>query len=90
MNEKSPPCLCQDPGEYLKLPLGAPSANVSLEVDDQGATSRCNVTFGQQEAYSLILHPSPAGIRCRLVSERETQKLDNQKKTTTKKTCMAD
>uniref|UniRef100_A0A3Q2XA75 Solute carrier family 15 member 2 n=1 Tax=Hippocampus comes TaxID=109280 RepID=A0A3Q2XA75_HIPCM len=59
----------QDPGEYLKLPLGAPSTNVSLEVDYEGTASRCNVTFGQQEAYSLILHPSRAGIRCRLVSE---------------------
>ncbi|XP_019731123.1 solute carrier family 15 member 2 [Hippocampus comes] len=59
----------QDPGEYLKLPLGAPSTNVSLEVDYEGTASRCNVTFGQQEAYSLILHPSRAGIRCRLVND---------------------
>ncbi|XP_037096164.1 solute carrier family 15 member 2 [Syngnathus acus] len=59
----------QDPGEYLTLPLEAPSTNVSLEVLSEGAVSHCNVTFDQQGAYSLILHPSDSGIRCKLVKD---------------------
>ncbi|XP_061697905.1 solute carrier family 15 member 2 isoform X2 [Syngnathoides biaculeatus] len=59
----------QDPPEYLTLPLGAPRINMTLAVHHEGVVTDCNVTFGQQEAYSLILHPSDAGIRCKLVED---------------------
>ncbi|XP_057707735.1 solute carrier family 15 member 2 isoform X1 [Corythoichthys intestinalis] len=59
----------QDPQEYLTLPLGAPSINMSLEVHYKGAASRCNVTFAQHKAYSLILHPTNAGIGCKMVKD---------------------
>ncbi|XP_061548472.1 solute carrier family 15 member 2 [Phycodurus eques] len=59
----------QDPPEYQTLPLGAPRINMTLAVHHEGAVTNCNVTFGQQKAYSLILHPADAGIRCRLVED---------------------
>ncbi|XP_077583787.1 solute carrier family 15 member 2 [Stigmatopora nigra] len=63
----------QDPQQYLALPLGAPSVNMSLEVNYNGTASRCNVTFNQQEAYSLILQPTNFGIGCKLVKDHITK-----------------
>nr|XP_057937876.1 solute carrier family 15 member 2 isoform X1 [Doryrhamphus excisus] len=59
----------QDPPQYVTLPLGAPSSNISIDVRSSGSSSACDVTFVQQEAYSLILHPSTNGILCSLVKD---------------------
>ncbi|XP_054636226.1 solute carrier family 15 member 2-like isoform X1 [Dunckerocampus dactyliophorus] len=59
----------QDPPQYVTLPLGAPSSNISIDISFNGASSACDVTFAQQEAYSLILHPLANGVQCSLVHD---------------------
>uniref|UniRef100_A0A3B4UC33 Solute carrier family 15 member 2 n=1 Tax=Seriola dumerili TaxID=41447 RepID=A0A3B4UC33_SERDU len=69
---------CQDPPEYETLPLGASSKELIIEVTLDGTTSRCNQTFEQEMAYSLILYPESKEIRCKLVSAPENWFLNTQ------------
>ncbi|XP_061923370.1 solute carrier family 15 member 2-like [Entelurus aequoreus] len=59
----------QDSAHYLTLPLGAPSSTLRIHVRRDGSSSECDVTFAQQEAYSLILRPSANGTACSLVHD---------------------
>ncbi|KAM9850610.1 solute carrier family 15 member 2 [Aulostomus maculatus] len=59
----------QDPPQYETLPLDASSKDLQIGVTVDGKTSECHQTFVQQEAYSLILHPSTAGVQCKLVED---------------------
>ncbi|XP_023260256.1 solute carrier family 15 member 2-like [Seriola lalandi dorsalis] len=64
------PIRCrQDPPEYETLPLGASSKELIIEVTLDGTTSRCNLMFEQEMAYSLILYPESKEIRCKLVKD---------------------
>ncbi|XP_056145064.1 solute carrier family 15 member 2 [Lampris incognitus] len=61
----------QDPPEYLRLPLGAASKEVKLNVSYKGLseTSLCNITLIQQKAHSVILYAAGRGIQCALVED---------------------
>ncbi|CAN9498486.1 unnamed protein product [Ophioblennius macclurei] len=56
----------QDPPKYERLHLDVPSKNLQVEVVHQGSSSHCSLTFQQEEAYSLVLHGSNAGVKCSL------------------------
>ncbi|XP_010775429.1 uncharacterized protein [Notothenia coriiceps] len=66
---KEPIPNLQDPAQYETLP--ASGEDLQFQVTFNGKTSECNHTFLQREAYSLILYPDAAGIRCNVVSERK-------------------
>uniref|UniRef100_A0A672IL36 Solute carrier family 15 member 2 n=1 Tax=Salarias fasciatus TaxID=181472 RepID=A0A672IL36_SALFA len=58
----------QDPPRYESLRLDGPSKRLQVELDVQGRSSWCDLTLQEETAYSLILHPGPGGVQCRLVS----------------------
>ncbi|KAL3055939.1 hypothetical protein OYC64_018610 [Pagothenia borchgrevinki] len=73
---KEPIPNLQDPAQYETLP--ASGEDLQFQVTFNGKTSKCNHTFLQREAYSLILYPDAAGIQCNVVSDY-IKKNDNGK-----------
>ncbi|XP_029968623.1 solute carrier family 15 member 2 [Salarias fasciatus] len=59
----------QDPPRYESLRLDGPSKRLQVELDVQGRSSWCDLTLQEETAYSLILHPGPGGVQCRLETD---------------------
>ena len=64
--------MCQDPPEYVTLPVVGSSQEQMMEVTLNGNTSECQYTVEQQKAYSLILYSDAATVHCKLVSDPQT------------------
>ncbi|XP_051814860.1 solute carrier family 15 member 2 isoform X2 [Acanthochromis polyacanthus] len=59
----------QDSPTYETLPLEGPAKYAYITVTSLGADTECNQRFEEEEAYSLILFPGPAGTQCKLVED---------------------
>lgn len=59
----------QDSPTYETLPLGGPNTSAEISVTFMGMSSKCNQRFEEEEAYSLVLYPGPAGTQCKLVED---------------------
>uniref|UniRef100_A0AAQ5XVX0 Solute carrier family 15 member 2 n=1 Tax=Amphiprion ocellaris TaxID=80972 RepID=A0AAQ5XVX0_AMPOC len=57
-----------DSPTYETFPLEGPAKYAYITVTSLGADTECNQRFEEEEAYSLILFPGPAGTQCKLVS----------------------
>uniref|UniRef100_A0AAQ5XVH0 Solute carrier family 15 member 2 n=1 Tax=Amphiprion ocellaris TaxID=80972 RepID=A0AAQ5XVH0_AMPOC len=62
-----------DSPTYETFPLEGPAKYAYITVTSLGADTECNQRFEEEEAYSLILFPGPAGTQCKLVSVAEHQ-----------------
>lgn len=59
----------QDFPTYETFPLEGPAKYAYITVTSLGADTECNQRFEEEEAYSLILFPGPAGTECKLVED---------------------
>ncbi|XP_023130336.1 solute carrier family 15 member 2 [Amphiprion ocellaris] len=58
-----------DSPTYETFPLEGPAKYAYITVTSLGADTECNQRFEEEEAYSLILFPGPAGTQCKLVED---------------------
>lgn len=64
--------VCQDPPEYVTLPVVGSGQGQTIDVTLNGRTSECQYMVEQQKAYSIILYADTAAVQCKLVGDPQT------------------
>lgn len=59
----------QDPAEYVRVPLHAPSGELNFQIASNGVKSQCTEQFNESTANSLIVFLEGSELRCNLVQD---------------------
>lgn len=64
--------VCQDPPEYVTLPVVGSGQGQTIDVTFNGKTSEFQYPVEQQKAYSIILYSDTGAVKCELVGDPQT------------------
>uniref|UniRef100_A0A671XNP7 Solute carrier family 15 member 2 n=1 Tax=Sparus aurata TaxID=8175 RepID=A0A671XNP7_SPAAU len=64
--------VCQDPPEYVTLPVVGSGQGQTIDVTLNGKTSEFQYPVEQQKAYSIILYSDTGAVKCELVGDPQT------------------